>query len=743
MGDKDNEYLKDVADQLKGMDESARKEAAEMAKKAEEMDKQLSGYRDNKKSILALISVVAVCFALFHFYTGGFGMFTAIRQRAIHLAFALWICMMRYSSNKNAGPKVEPWLPHFFLWIMIMGTINIPLVDYARKAKTDMTIPVLAVGVICIICAVISRMITLKLRMKANKAVEDGPMWYDWLFLIASTIGCIYMAINTDKILQRAGIVYKIDQIMALYLLVGTIEATRRSIGKVLMWIGIFMLMYCRFGFLCGGIWHHPGFSFAMITRHFVLTDAALWGTPIGVSSSYISLFLLLGAALHATGLAELLLKVAKGLVGHFVGGPAKMAVVASSMFAMISGSSTSNVATTGVITIPLMKRTGIPAALAGATEASASMGGQVTPPVMGAVAFIMAEFLGISYISIITAAAIPALLYYVSVFTMIHFEAHKIGAWGLKKSEIDPTWKHDLLTKGYLILPVVMLVYMLVKGYTAMAACFYSFIVAVCLSFFRKDTRLNLKKFKGIFEQAGMTLCVVAVPSAIAGFVEGTATLTGLTPHITKVLTELSHSNLYLTLLITMLMCLVLGMGVPTVANYILMTIMTVPTMISVGVMPLAAHLFCFYFGIMSELTPPVAITSYTAAAIAGAPFWPTAFNAVRLAAVAYIVPYIFVFNTSLLLGTEPFTPAVIWGVITAAFGSCSFAIGMAGFIRRKMFLIERFAICIFAIFMIVPTVLTDAVGIAGVIFIIAMQWIYKKNPKNYIPPVKPKEAA
>ena len=172
-------------------------------------------------------------------------------------------------------------------------------------------------------------------------------------------------------------------------------------------------------------------------------------------------------------------------------------------------------------------------------------------------------------------------------------------------------------------------------------------------------------------------------------------------------------------------------------------MTIMTVPTMISVGVMPLAAHLFCFYFGIMSELTPPVAITSYTAAAIAGAPFWPTAFNAVRLAAVAYIVPYIFVFNTSLLLGTEPFTPAVIWGVITAAFGSCSFAIGMAGFIRRKMFLIERFAICIFAIFMIVPTVVTDAIGIAGVLFIIAMQWIYKKNPKNYIPPVKPKEAA
>jgi len=739
----ENEYLKDVGDQLKFMDEAQRKEAAEMAKKAEEMDKALSGYRDNKAFFVKAMSVIAILFALFHFYTGGFGMFTAIRQRAIHLAFALWICFMRYSSNKNAGPKNEPWLPHFFMWFMVMGTLCIPMVEHAKKARVDMTAPVIGVAVVCMIAAVVCRFITLKARTKANKAVEDQPMWYDYVFMIAGAIGCIYMAINTDKILQRAGIVFTIDQIIGLYLLVCTIEATRRSIGKVLMFIGIFMLCYCRFGFLCGGIWHHPGFNFAMITRHFVLTDAALWGTPIGVSASYISLFLLLGAALHATGLAELLLKVAKGLVGHFVGGPAKMAVVASSMFAMISGSSTSNVATTGVITIPLMKKTGIPAALAGATEASASMGGQVTPPVMGAVAFIMAEFLGISYVKIVVAAAIPALLYYVSVFTMIHFEAHKIGAWGLKKSEIDPTWKHDLLTKGYLILPVVLLVYMLVKGYTAMAACFYSFILAVGLSFFRKDTRLNLKKFKGIFEQAGMTLCVVAVPSAIAGFVEGTATLTGLTPHITKVLTELSNSNMILTLIITMLMCLVLGMGVPTVANYILMTIMTVPTMISVGVMPLAAHLFCFYFGIMSELTPPVAITSYTAAAIAGAPFWPTAFNAVRLAAVAYIVPYIFVFNTSLLLGTQPFEFRLIFVILTAALGSLSFAIGMAGFIRRKMFLIERFAICAFAVLLIMPSHTTDLIGFVGIAFIFAMQWIHKANPKNYIPPVKPKEAA
>ncbi|MCQ2604533.1 MAG: TRAP transporter fused permease subunit [Spirochaetia bacterium] len=739
MGD---EYLNDVADQLKGMDEAARKEAAEMAKKAEEMDKALSGYRSNTAFFIKTMSIIAIIFAAFHFYTGGFGMFTAIRQRAIHLMFALWICFIKYSANKNKGPNKEPVLPYVYLGIILYGLIAIPLISKVWNNHHNFGVEAAIIVVIAAIMFV-ARKLTLKQRIKENLASENRPMWYDYLFMLAGAVGCIYMAINTDLILQRAGFVYTIDQIMGLMLLVCTIEATRRSIGNVLMGIGIFMLLYCRFGFVCGGIFWHPGFTFPMIIRHFVLTDAALWGTPIGVSASYISLFLLLGAALHATGLAELLLKVAKGLVGHFVGGPAKMAVVASSMFAMISGSSTSNVATTGVITIPLMKRTGIPAPLAGATEAAASMGGQVTPPVMGAVAFIMAEFLGISYVKIVVAAALPALLYYVSVFTMIHFESHKIGAWGLKKSEIDPTWKHDLLTKGFLLLPVVLLVYMLVKGYTAMASCFYSFLLAVALSFVRKDTRLTVKKFFGIFDQAGQTLCVVAVPSAIAGFVEGTATLTGLTPSITKVLTDLSNSNMILTLLITMTMCLVLGMGVPTVANYILMTIMTVPTMISVGVMPLAAHLFCFYFGIMSELTPPVAITSYTASAIAGAPFWPTAFNAVRLAAVAYIVPYIFVFNTSLLLGTQPFTPQLFIVIITAALGSLSFAIGMAGFIRRKMFLIERFAICGFAVLLITPDHIQDLIGLAGIAFIVAMQWIYKKNPKNYIPPVKPKEAA
>jgi TRAP-type uncharacterized transport system fused permease subunit len=256
----------------------------------------------------------------------------------------------------------------------------------------------------------------------------------------------------------------------------------------------------------------------------------------------------------------------------------------------------------------------------------------------------------------------------------------------------------------------------------------------------FRKETRMNLPKFLAVISQAGQTLTVVAIPSAIAGFVVGTATLTGLTPAISSFLSMIAQDNLILTLIITQVMCLVLGMGVPTVANYILMTIMTVPIMIKAGIPPIAAHLFCFHFGIMSELTPPVAITSYTASAIAGAPFWPTAGNAVRLAAVAYIVPYIFVFNTALLLGLAPFTIFTLFTILFALLGAVTFGCAMSGFIKRRMYLIEQIILAFAAISIIVPHALSRIIGLAVIGGIIAVNILYTKNPKNYVvPPKKP----
>ncbi|MCQ2604048.1 MAG: TRAP transporter fused permease subunit [Spirochaetia bacterium] len=698
-------------------------------KKSDTLEKQITGYRTLGKRGMAVMCTLAGLFGLFHLWTACAGLYTAMIQRSVHLSFALVICMLKFSANRNLGAKKEPWGPYAFLGIGICTTIF--LYFYVNKITASLAVH-LSYFIVIAVGLFVARMFTKKKRIAKNEEVEKSIYWYDYCFILMSIISCWYITLNTNTLVMRQGIVTYVDQVCGVWLLLCILEATRRSIGRVLMAIGIAMILYCKFGYLCGGVFWHPGFKVAMIMRHFYLTDVGIWSTPIGVSSTYIAMFLLFGAALHATGLAELLLKIAKGVFGSMVGGPAKMAVVASSMFAMLSGSSTSNVATTGVITIPLMKRTGIPASLAGAVEAASSLGGQITPPVMGSAAFIMAEYLGVSYLSIVVAAALPAALYYVSVFTMIHFESHKIGAIGLPKSELPP-WKGEAARKCYLFLPVIILVTLLILGFSALYAPFAAFIAAIVLSMFDKKTRLTPKKFFDVLSNAGQTLTVVAIPCAAAGFVVGTAGLTGLTPALTSLLTTLSQNNFVLTLVLTMLLCLLLGMGVPTTANYILMTIMTVPIMVKVGVMPLAAHLFCFYFGIMSELTPPVAITSYTASAIAGAPFWPTAFNAVRLAAVAYIVPYIFVFNTSLLLGTQKFTAGVFLVVVTACIGALSFSIGMAGFIRRKMFLWERFLICIGACLAIKPGTLTDILGIGIIGFVFAMQWLYKKNPKNY----------
>lgn len=711
-----------------GMTEEEKKEALEIAERARKLERETSGHRESGELGLKIIAAIAIAMSVFHLYTGAFGLMIALRQRAIHLFLAITICMLKFSANKNQGADKEPYVPYVLMGIGFWTSIFLSL----EKLKVLNTAIAAVSFVVVFGLLFFARTLTLKKRKSAGDKYEKKPMWYDYIFIAFAFIGCAYIAIYVDDIMARAGFVYLFDQIVGFMLILVVLEATRRSIGHTLMIIGTLMLVYCRFGYLFPGVFWHPGFNVAMIIRHFILTDSGLWSTPLGVSSTFISMFLLFGAALHASGLAEILLKIARGIFGTLVGGPAKMAVVASSLFAMISGSSTSNVATTGIVTIPLMKKTGIPAHLAGATEAAASMGGQITPPVMGAVAFIMAEFLGVSYVTVMAAAALPALLYYSAVFSMIHFESHRIGAIGLDKSEIPP-WKKEALEGSYLFLPVVILVYMLIDGYTPMRAGFTSFVTALALAMIKKETRLDFKKFKNVLSSAAMTLTVVAIPSAVAGFVVGTATLTGLAPRVSSFLAVLAQDSLLMTLIITQVMCLVLGMGVPTVANYILMTILTVPIMLRAGVEPMAAHLFCFHFGIMSELTPPVAITSYTASAIAGAKFWPTAFAAVRLAAVAYIVPYLFVFNTNLLLGQHPFTMMTIVTIVTAVSGSVMFGATMAGFLKRKMFLIERIILGIGAILMIRPKIGPTLTGIGIIALVFAVQFIYKKNPKSY----------
>lgn len=659
-----NDLIQKGADAFTGADTGAlddEKDRELMEKKAEELEISLTGKRILGDSYLRIVAVIAVIFSVFHLYTGGFGLFTGLRQRSIHLAFAMILCFLRFSSNRNRNGNIQRKIP-----------------------------------------------------------------FYDYVLSLLAVISCGYIAINADNILSRAGVVYNIDIVMGAVIFLLVLEATRRAVGNILLFLGSLMLFYCMFGYLFGGVFNHPGFSFKMIVRHMILNDTGVWASPLGVSASYVAMFLLLGSALHVSGVADVLLRIAKGLFGHLTGGPAKMAVVASSMFATISGSSSSNVATTGIVTIPLMKRTGLSSELAGAIEASASMGGQITPPVMGAAAFIMAEFLGISYFSVLMAAILPALLYYIGVFSMVHFESKKIGARGIPKEEILP-WKKYALVHSYIFLPVIFLVVLLVMGRTPLAACFVSFWMTIALSWIKKDTRIGLRKFIKILSDAGQTLMHIAIPAALAGIVMGTATLTGLTASLAGFISIISRNNLLLTLIITMFMCLLLGMGVPTIANYILMTIMTVPVMIQAGVHPLAAHLFCFHFGIMSDLTPPVAITAFTASAISGGQFWPTAFNAVRLAAVAYIVPYFFVFNPILLLGQQPFTLKVVRVFIMAVIGASFFGCATAGYQLRRLHIHERVLIALGAIMLIHSKLVTDIIGSLIIIFVLLIQVIEK----------------
>ena len=713
------------------MTEAEKKQVLEAQARAAQVQKSTSGHRALLHTGVIVMTIIAGLFSVFQIYNV-FGGLTALRQRAIHLAFALIICLVKFSANKNKGLK-EPWLPYVFVAIGLWTAIILPL-------KLPMFGPVGIIALLVLFGILyVSRIFTEKWRIKNGEEYETHVIWYDYIFMAFALIGCIYIAVYADDILSRAGIVFIKDQVIGFFLILAVFEATRRSIGYILMYIGLFMLLYCRFGNILPdtSIFWHPGSNLFMIVRHFILTDSGLWSSPLGVCASYIAAFLLLGASLHASGLAEVMLKTSKGIFGTMVGGPAKMTVIASTMFSLISGSSTSNVATTGPVTIPLMKKTGIPGYFAAGIEASSSMGGQITPPIMGAVAFIMAEFLGVPYLKVALAATLPAVLYYTSVYSMIHFEAYRIGAFGLPRSEIPP-WKRFAITRCYLASPLIVLVAMLILGWTPSMAAFCAFILCLALSMLRKETRLTPRKFWNVLSSAGQTLTVVAVPSAVAGFVVGTATLTGLTPKMSSALAVIAQDNFLLTLILTQLMCLAIGMGVPTVANYILMAIITIPIMIRVGVEPMAAHLFCFHFGIMSEITPPVAITSYTAAAIGGANFWRTTFSATRLAAVAYIVPYFFVYNTTLLLGQHPFHPRLIFIVVTAIFGTVVFASVMAGYQKRKLYWWERGVIGLAGACLINPSYKYTAIGFVLFCVMLAWQYIWKKEPKGYVKPAR-----
>ena len=467
----------------------------------------------------------------------------------------------------------------------------------------------------------------------------------DLFLAILSLAAGSYSLLNYEVLMESAGLYSTVDFGMAILGILLTLEATRRIVGLPMVCIAGFFLLYSYFGPYFPGFLAHRGFDLKRIATHMWFTTEGILGVPLGVSATFIFLFILFGSFLTSTGIMGFFMDLSYAIAGWASGGPAKVAVIASACEGTVSGSSVANTVGSGSFTIPMMKKLGYKPEFAGAVEAAASTGGQIMPPVMGAAAFLMAEFTNTPYVQIAKSAVIPAILYFTGVFVVVHFEAKKCGLKGLPTEQLPRLFK-IIKERSYLILPLVGIIYFLVTGSTPMRAALSGLGLCIFIGLFRKETRINFKKLLDTLESGARSALGVAIACATAGIIVGVVTLTGLGIKMGDGLLSIAGGMLLPTLFFTMLTSLILGMGAPTTANYVITSTVAAPALIKFGVPVLAAHMFTFYFGIIADITPPVALAAMAGAAIAKSNPWWTGVNATKLAVAAFIVHYIFVFN-------------------------------------------------------------------------------------------------
>ena len=547
--------------------------------------------------------------------------------------------------------------------------------------------------------------------------------WYDILLAIVGCIPFFYYVANFNRIVSMGIAIGQTEVILGIIGILVLAECCRRAVGVPILCVAGVFILYAFVG-------RHM--SLQLVVYNIFYTTNGIIGTPISVCSTYIALFLMFGAFLEATGVANFFIDCANALVGWASGGPAKVAVVSSALCGMVSGSSVGNTVTTGSVTIPMMKKTGYPGEFAGAVEAAASTGGQIMPPIMGAAAFIMAEMTGFEYSKIIVRAILPAFLYFLGIFLGVHFKAKKLGLKGLPREEL-PKWG-KLLPKIYLLLPLVLLVYMIVSGQTMAKSAIYATLAAIAVSLINKDDRMTPTKFVNGLENGGKNCISIGIACGIAGIISVCITMTGLGGKLITYVVSLSNGHLIIALFLTMICCIVLGMGVPTTANYIIMASTCAPILINgMGMHVLAANMFVFYFGIVADITPPVALAAYAGSAIAKAPPMKTAFNATRLAIAAFIIPYIFAFNNAMIFVGDDVT---VWSVasitISATLGMLSIASGLMGYLIHDLKWISRIALIAGGLLMIIPGTVSDLAGFAVLAAIFVLQTIENKKEKK-----------
>ena len=607
---------------------------------------------------------------------------------------------------------------------------------------------------------------------KGLQRVNHIP-WYDWILMLAGTAAFFYVVVCAKSLTVRLGMaqIRPWEIAIAIVGILATLELCRRSVGIPILCVAGVFIVYALYYYSAGkGLGMGRAVRNVSVSLFYNVQGGGILGTPVQVCSKFIIVFIIFGAFLERTGISQFFIDLANSLVGRFSGGPAKVAVISSALCGMVSGSSVGNTVTTGSVTIPMMKKTGYRGEFAGAVEAAASTGGQIMPPIMGAAAFLMAEYVGVPYSNIIVRAILPAILYFTGIFIAVHLEAKKLGLKGMDREQL-PVLKR-LLRRLYLLLPLVILVYLVSSGSNTMAfaaaiailfavavanahkdpilaivgiASLLSYlflgtegivklllllvgIVCAALCMFKKEAVMSPAVLFDALSSGAKSSVTVAAACGVAGIIGGCITITGLASQIITAIITLSHGSVFVALFFTMLCCIVLGMGVPTTANYCIMASTCAPILIQLGIPVVAAHFFVFYFGIVADITPPVALAAYAGSAIAKSPPMKTAFNASKLAIGAFVVPYIFALNPAMLL-IDTSAGQVALVVVTSLVGIFGVAAALNGFLFRRMNPLLRVVIAAGGLLMLDPGVVTDGIGVVLLAAVVALQYFGAKR--------------
>lgn len=624
--------------------------------------------RDFKTIAITVVKFIAILFAAYHLVNAATGFLGGFYQRIIHLTFAGILTFLLYPLSQKWG--------------------------------------------------------------KNNKVIFA----VDLLLIVMLFSALAYLYSQYELLRNRAGVPNDLDIVFGTITIILVLEGTRRLIGNPLPILAALFILYALFGNLSivPSFLRHGGYEWDRILYHLYMTTEGIFGTPLGVSASFIAIFILFGAFLHASGAGKFFIDLALSVFGRFRGGPAQASVVASGFFGSISGSAVANVAGTGTFTIPMMRKTGFQSKTAAAIEAVASSGGQFMPPVMGAAAFIIAQMLGITYLSVAIASVIPAVLFYFSVFIMVYLEARKTGIKGMDPEALSSI-KNVLKQGWYLLLPPIILVFFLVVMRTSeVKAALWAIVFTVFVSFFRKQTRIGFRKMLSAMETGAKGLLEIAFATACAGIIIGVFTLTGLGLKLSGILIDLSGGSLVLLLILTMVASIILGMGMPTAPVYIILAVLVAPALVNMGVVPIAAHLFVFYFGIISAITPPVALAAYAGAAIARTDPIQTSFKAFKIGLVAFLLPYMFVYSPELLLEGDGSFIQIVTTTLSTVVGITAFAVGIQGnFFGYKVKPLLRLLYFAGAFTLINAGLMSDLLGILILTVVTVFVWFGKNKIK------------